>query len=127
MAGENIKILAGKPVNLRATASADAGEGDYVMLSRNGSGTNEWGGTAGFWLHDVKKDEVGDVCVYCEIVEIPADAEARPAGQILICQKAGIQYDTTRTQFRNSTANTIIVYEDTPASATRMKVIWGLN
>ena len=127
MAGENIKILAGKPVNLRATASADAGEGDYVMLERRGADANEWGGTAGFWLHDVKKDEVGDVCVYCEIVEIPADSAAHGAGQVLLCQEAGIEYTPTRPLYRNSTANTIIVYEDTPASATRMKVVWGLN
>ena len=129
MAGEKITVIAGKPISVRATAGADVAEGDFVMLERSGSGANEWGGTAGFWLHDVKKDEVGDVCIFCEVVEIPADtnSNAYSAGKVFTAQKSGIEYGTTRTQYRASTYNAVIVYEDTPANATRMKVVWGLH
>ena len=127
MAGEKITVIAGKPVSVRATAGADVAEGDFVMLSRVGTGTNEWGGTAGFWLHDVKKDEVGDVCIFCEVVEIPSDGKEHTAGKVLIAQKAGIGYDTTRPQYRASTYNAVIVYEDIAANSTRMRVVWGLH
>ena len=127
MAGEKITVIAGKPISVRATAGADVAQGDFIMLERSGSGNNEWGGTAGFWLHDVKKDDVGDVCIFCEVAEIPSDSKAYSAGKVLIAQQAGIGYDTTRTQYRASTYNCVIIYEDVAANATRMKVVWGLH
>ena len=127
MAGEKIKVLAGKPVKIRVTAAADAAEGDYVTSGRRQQNNQDYGGVAGFWLHDVKKDEVGDVCVYCEVAEMPNNNRAHVAGQVLVANTDNIDYATERADIRNNTYNAVIVYENTPRSATRLKVIWGLH
>ena len=139
MAGEKIKVLAGKPINIRATAVADVSEGDYVMLARQGRNNNQFGGTAGFWLHDTKKDEVGDVCISVAVAEIPNTAgengvaAALKAGEVFTAGYDGIEFgeglstSNKRTLYRNSTYTAAIIYEDTPATSDRVKVVWGLH
>ena len=138
MAGEKMKVLAGKPINIRATAVADAAEGDYVMMERQG-GNNSFGGTAGFWLQDVKKDEVGDVCIFAPVAEMPNTAgengvpAALKAGRVFTAGADGVDFaagqnlGARRALYRNSTYTSVIVYEDTPATSDRIKVVWGLH
>ena len=137
MAGEKITIVSGAPISIRVTAAADAAEGDYIYLHRVGSGNTAYGGTAGFWLHDTKKDEVGDVCIYAPIVEIPNTAGnngqpgAVKAGQVHTGDEDGIVFaggvGARRTLYRNSTYTVAIIYEDAPATSDRIKVVWGLH
>ena len=152
MAGENIKVLAGEPISVRATARFDASEGDYIMLERRPEsltstfGTpfhspineiNLHGGTAGFWLHDTKMGEVGDVCVFAPVAEIPNTLNSgggpRPvkAGEVYTAGLSGINESSiisrNRLYYRNSTYTVVIIYEDTPDTSDRVKVVWGLH
>ena len=124
MAGEKITIVSGRPTSIRVKAPADAEAGDYHYQGGRGSGNSSFGGVPGFWLHDVKKDEVGDMCIACHIVDMPSNNMAHDAGDIFIGKAAGIEYDFAQNDFRR-TPYTIVVYEDTPRAASRILVVWG--
>ena len=126
MAGEDIKIISGKPICIRVKAPADATKGDYLHVAGQGSGGTAFDGVPGFWLHDVKKDEVGDLCISCDIVEIPNNSKKHVAGSIINGTPTGLDYEFAQGDYRRSPHATAIVYEETLRSADRILVVWGL-
>ena len=74
MAGEAIKVIRGPITKIRAIATADAKEGDYEVI----------GHAAGFWLHDVTKDETGDFCIGAGVVEARGPVYVAPNDDVAV-------------------------------------------
>ena len=129
MAGEGLRVVNGRPITIRAVATADAAEGDvFVSGKKNGA-------TAGFWLHDVKMGEEGDLCIDAAVVEgnNPGMA-ARVAGEPLVAvvRNSDTPPFPTTYQFnvgisidRGTPGVIAKVYRRVPARTARFLMVWG--
>lgn len=116
MAGEKIAILRGPVRTIRPTAKADAAAGD----------TGICGLAAGFWLHDVKKDAVGEFCIGAGLVSIPNDAKAHKAGALVDVTAAGIEFVTQAGKAVKDAPTPIgVVFTDAKRTDDRVLVVWG--
>ena len=117
MAGEKIEVIKGGVVVIRPVATKKAAAGDFAYFGK----------VPGFWLHDVKKNDAGDLCIHAPIVSIPNNGKAHKAGAIFIWGPDGIDYSPKATNLQNkSPAHTNIVYRNASAKDARVFVVWGL-
>ena len=130
MAGEGLRVVNGRPITIRAVATADAAEGDvFVSGKKNGA-------TAGFWLHDVKMGEEGDLCIDAAVVEgdNPGMASARVAGEPLVAAIKNSDTPPFPTTYAFGSGASIDrgtpgviakVYRSVPARTARFLMVWG--
>ena len=116
MAGEKIAILRGPVRTIRPTAKADAAAGDVGICGLAG----------GFWLHDVKKDAVGEFCIEAALVSIPNDAQAHKAGELVDAEARGIAFVTKAGAATKGAPLPIgVVFADAESTDDRVLVVWG--
>ena len=118
MAGEKIAILRGPVRTIRPTAKADAAAGDVGIC----------GLAAGFWLHDVKKDAVGEFCIGAGLVQLPNDSRVKKAGVLVDVTATGIEFiDAGKANAAVKGAPTPIgvVFADAKRTDDRVLVVWG--
>ena len=116
MAGEKIAILRGPVRTIRPTAKADADAGDIGIC----------GLAAGFWLHDVKKDAVGEFCIEAGLVSVPNDSKAHKAGELADVTETGIKFVTAeRDATRGAPLPIGVVFADAKRTDDRVLVVWG--
>ena len=116
MAGEKIAILRGPVRTIRPTAKADAAAGDVGIC----------GLAAGFWLHDVKQNAVGEFCIGATLVSIPNDAKAKKAGALVDVTATGIEFVTTEKGATKGAPLPVgVVFADAKRTDDRVLVVWG--
>lgn len=120
MAGEKITILRGPVRTIRPTAKADAAAGDAGQCSL----------ASGFWLHDVKKDAVGELCIEAGLVSFPSGNKVRKAGTLVsVRDNKGtleIEFHTSGANVDRSAPGAIgVVFADAKRTDDRVLVVWG--